>query len=225
MIYVLSGGSGKLFAVIAVTYPEGSICTCSDGTKTMKAKDTSGKALFNVPSAGTWTVSCTDGMNTDSQSVAITAAGQVENVELAYNLYLYKNGNEYTNITGGWNNRGYTWDSDALQGVTKNADSMVIRGVYNSYRGGVGTVKKVNTSGYSTLKAVGFTTEVYPNNALYLSASKDVLTGKTASVQFGATESEINIDLNSLQGDYYIAIVVDGDTQTPTTTVKKIWLE
>ena len=50
MIYVLSG-SPSLYAVIAVTYPSGSICTC--GGKA--AKDTSGFALFNVK-AGTYTV-------------------------------------------------------------------------------------------------------------------------------------------------------------------------
>ena len=50
MIYVMSG-SAPLYAIIAVTYPSGSICTC--GGK--KANDTSGYALFNVK-AGTYTV-------------------------------------------------------------------------------------------------------------------------------------------------------------------------
>lgn len=82
MIYVLSGGE-KIRSIIAVTYPEGSICTCSNGTKTLKARDTSGKALFNV-STGTWTVSCTDGSETASETVSITAEGQVKAVELSY---------------------------------------------------------------------------------------------------------------------------------------------
>ena len=85
------GSSGKLFAVIAVTYPEGSICTCSDGTKTMKAKDTSGKALFNV-TAGEWTVNCTDGTKTASKAVIIKTKGQVESVGLTYELVLFESG-------------------------------------------------------------------------------------------------------------------------------------
>ena len=72
----------RLRAVIAVTYPEGNICTCSNGTKTLKARDTNGKALFNV-TVGEWTVSCTDGSRTKSASVSITADGQSESVALS----------------------------------------------------------------------------------------------------------------------------------------------
>ena len=90
MIIPVSGG--KLFAVIAVTYPAGSTCTCVNGTKTYTAKDTSGQWIFRIPSAGTWTVTATDGTNTKTQEVSITAEGQVENVELKYALYLFKAG-------------------------------------------------------------------------------------------------------------------------------------
>ena len=89
---VIGGGSGgKLFSVIAATYPDGSVCTCTNGTKTLKAKDTSGKALFNV-TVGEWTVTATDGSSTTSQAVSITAEGQAESVTLLYGLYLFKSG-------------------------------------------------------------------------------------------------------------------------------------
>ena len=86
------GGSGKLYAVIAVTYPEGSVCTCSNGAKTLKAKDTTGRALFVIPYAGTWTVKAVKGSDSASKTVSITAEGQVETVELAYEFVLYDNG-------------------------------------------------------------------------------------------------------------------------------------
>lgn len=88
---VIGGGSGKLFAVIAVTYPEGSVCTCSNGTKTLTAKDTSGKALFNVV-VGEWTVTATDGSRTKSASVSITTEGQIESLTLAYRTDIIKAG-------------------------------------------------------------------------------------------------------------------------------------
>lgn len=78
------GGVGTPFAVIGVTYPEGSTCTCSDGTKTLTAKGTSGRAMFSVPTTGTWTVSYTNGTDTASEDVSITAKGQVETVVLTY---------------------------------------------------------------------------------------------------------------------------------------------
>ena len=88
MIYVLSGNP-SLYAVIVVTYPAGSICTC--GGKS--AKDTSGYALFNVK-AGTYTVEChtSDNSHSTSKSVTITTQGQGEKIELSYDLILYKNG-------------------------------------------------------------------------------------------------------------------------------------
>lgn len=87
-----TGGGGKLFAIIAVTYPEGSVCTCSNGAKTLKAKDTTGRALFVIPYAGTWTVKAVKGSDSASKTVSITAEGQVETVELAYEFVLYDNG-------------------------------------------------------------------------------------------------------------------------------------
>ena len=81
----------RLRAVIAVAYPEGSVCTCSNGAKTLKAKDTSGKALFNV-AVGEWTVTATDGSSTASHAISIKADGQIESVALSYETYYYNKG-------------------------------------------------------------------------------------------------------------------------------------
>lgn len=101
MIYVLSGGTGKLFAVIAVTYPVGSICTCGG----QAAKDTSGYALFPVK-AGTYTVEChtADNSKSKSTSVTVTASdkGKAKNVTLQYSLVLFDDGTDNTAVTGGW---------------------------------------------------------------------------------------------------------------------------
>ncbi len=72
------------YAIIGVTYPEGSVCTCTNGTRTITAKDTSGKALFVIPAAGTWTVKAVKGSQSASKAVSITAEGQVATVTLAY---------------------------------------------------------------------------------------------------------------------------------------------
>lgn len=87
-------------ATIAVTWPEGSWCSCSDGVTTLTAPDTSGAYSFTVPYAGTWTVSCTDGKLTSEKSVEITTEGQSEVLVLAYTLVLYENGNRNIEVTG-----------------------------------------------------------------------------------------------------------------------------
>lgn len=79
-------------ATINVTYPEGSTCTATDGTTTLTAPDTSGTWACVVPNAGTWTVTATNGEQTKSTTVSITAEGQVEKVMLSYELYLLKDG-------------------------------------------------------------------------------------------------------------------------------------
>lgn len=125
------GGTGKLFAAISVTYPEGSMLTCTDGKKTLKAKTTSGVWLFAIPYAATWTVTATDGTETATESVEITTEGQNVSVTLNYGNYLYKDGNEFTDITGGWVAIGKKSNSSSgiVAGeptVTRNADNIFI---------------------------------------------------------------------------------------------------
>lgn len=75
------GGSG--FAAICVTYPAGWTCTCTKGDTVLRATDTSGKVVFAVPSAGTWTVGITNGDEGNSTVVGITTANQTQNVTIS----------------------------------------------------------------------------------------------------------------------------------------------
>ena len=113
------GGGASSFAFIVATYPSGSTCTCTNGTKTITAKNTSGSFVFHIPSAGTWTVSCTNGTNTKSQSVSITAEGQSVSVTLTYRIYFYNRG-DIANSGG--------WGSNATSRTTFNADHIYIKG-------------------------------------------------------------------------------------------------
>ena len=81
---ISAGGSGQVYAAIGVIYPAGATCTCSYGGKTLTAKDTSGRALFLVPSAGQWLVKATNGGREVKDTVSITTQGQVASVTLAF---------------------------------------------------------------------------------------------------------------------------------------------
>ncbi len=104
-------------ATIAITYPAGSVCTCSKDSTTFTAPDTSGLWTCTVPSTGTWTVSCTDGTDSVSKTVDITTDRQSASVELLYAYILY---DAAKNIkTGGWTDKGYgnhtvTWGDTEL---------------------------------------------------------------------------------------------------------------
>ena len=85
MIGVSSGGGGgAAYAYISVTYPAGSVCTCVSGGTTLTAPDTSGAFVFEVPSAGSWVITATDGVDTATKTVTITSQYQIEFVGVYY---------------------------------------------------------------------------------------------------------------------------------------------
>ncbi len=114
-------------ATINITYPAGSTCTCSDGTTTLSAPDTSGTWACIVPNAGTWTAAATDGVENTSESVSITTDGQIVAIELSYLLWLYKSGNTYNAVTGGWSVAEHGSTGGSFDSVlTLNDDSMLL---------------------------------------------------------------------------------------------------
>ena len=97
-------GGGSAFAVIDVTYIAGAICTCSNGTRTMKAKDDSGHWLFVIPKAGVWTVTATYNGGSKSETVNVSESkAYMVNIS---ELILYYYGNTYDDVTGGWKSAG-----------------------------------------------------------------------------------------------------------------------
>ena len=62
-------------ARIAVNYPVGAVCTCSNGDETFTAPDTSGSHTFIVNSAGTWTITAATSDESKSTNVVILANG------------------------------------------------------------------------------------------------------------------------------------------------------
>ena len=71
-------------ASINVTYPSGATCTCSDGTTTLTATDTSGSFTFDLPNVGSWTVTATNSSGSRSKAVIITSARTSVNISIDY---------------------------------------------------------------------------------------------------------------------------------------------
>lgn len=100
------GGGTSPFAFIFATYPAGSVCTATDGSRVLKLKDTSGYGVFYPPNIGTWTVTATAGAKTASKTVEITKEGQSVSVELSFARYLIKDGQlqvEFATTGAMWN--------------------------------------------------------------------------------------------------------------------------
>jgi hypothetical protein len=138
-------------ATISVNYPSGSTCTCSDGTTTLTAPNTSGSCVFTVPNAGTWTVSCTNGTNTATTEASITSDGQSKSVELTYELYLFNNGDKCTSVTGGW-----TTKSGESISVSVGSSAITFTTSSGSGRGAAAyTTNKIDTSKYTKMVVTG----------------------------------------------------------------------
>ena len=225
MIYVLSGGT-SLFAVIAVTYPAGSICTC--GGKA--AKDTSGFALFNVK-AGTYTVECHTSDGNKSKSTSVTVAesdkGKCKNVTLSYATYYYNKGDKCTDVTGGWAKTG-TGGS-----LTFNTASMTL--VADSYQNATdaSTTNKVSLVNIKTLyfsvkSATTYGTQGYPRIGVATTNNPDSNDSSkwSASKTLSASSSftTVSIDVSSLTGSYYIVAGGRmGDSGSATIEIQAIW--
>lgn len=177
-------------ATINITYPAGSTCTCSEGTTTLSAPDTSGTWACIVPNAGTWTVSSTSGTETDSKAVTITTDGQSTSVELSYALFLFKP-NAPSDIIAG------EWEMPGNSTVAAEAE-LVVKSV-NNYNGGrdisARTKGQIDLTEYSTLQATckasgGSNTklEVYSGSSV------------VASTAIGTDLTTVTVDISALSG-------------------------
>ena len=177
-------------ATINITYPAGSTCTCSDGTTTLSAPDTSGTWACIVPNAGTWTVTSTSGKETDSKTVTITTDGQSISVELSYALFLFKP-NAPSDIIAG------EWEMPGNSTVTAEAE-LVVKSV-NNYNGkrdiSARTKGQIDLTEYSTLQAT-CKASGGSDTKLEVDSGSSVV----ASAAIGTSLTTVTVDISALSG-------------------------
>lgn len=218
-------------ATINITYPAGSTCTCSDGTTTLSAPDTSGTWACIVPNAGTWTAAATDGVENTSESVSITTDGQTVAVELSYYTYLFKPNTDTTNVTGGWQLNS--------NGSLDSAGDQLVATFTNAYNHGrafnVATINKIDFTEFTTLVATCKAADknnAAPRSATFAVASiqsgfnnAGTASTKIASTTFSNSTTTVTIDVSGISGSYYVTFVVElSNYNTGTLTVDEVKL-
>lgn len=216
-------------ATINITYPAGSTCTCTDGTTTLTAPDTSGTWACIVPNAGTWTATSTSGTETDSKAIAITTDGQNTSVELSYATYLYNLGDVCDTLTGGWqaigkynapiDNGGYMGSPSAVNGTASLDISL------GGSCGLVVTKNKIDLTGYQTLTFRGDVTTLGECSlAIWSSTTGDYMPSSVASAAISTTgvSVECSLDLSAITGSYYIGLALKN---TNDIAMKQLYLE
>lgn len=221
-------------ATINITYPAGSTCTCSDGTTTLSAPDTSGTWTCTVPNAGTWTVTSTSGTETDSKAVTITTDGQSVSVALSYFLWLYKDGDTCDAVSGGWSSPVWGHE-DFSKVVTFNESSMQIStevfGGSVAY-GHVFTNSVIDLSEISTLKfritGIGATSSGGNAFSFQLCVASEFPNKQTPSfpVSLSITKTGLfSVDVSSMNaGCVGVWITTRGYAKT-TMTISEVWGE
>lgn len=198
---VRRNNSRKLFAVISVTYPNGSTCICSNGSKTLTAKGTSGSYIFYVPEAGTWTVSCTDGTKTKSQNVVISTEYQSESVLLTYELYVYNRGVE-----------GVSLSTHHVGGgsVTKGTSNITIT-TYAEYgwttENGVYTTDPVDLTPYTKLTVRA---KRSGSHATYLRVKKNGTVISSKTISNSSSETDYELSVSELMDGYTVEVFAEG---------------
>ena len=193
-------------ATINITYPAGSTCTCSDGTTTLSAPDTSGTWACIVPNAGTWTVTSTSGAETDSKAVTITTDGQSTSVELSYALFLFKP-NAPSDIIAG------EWEIPGNGTVTAEAELTVksVNAYGNNRALSARTKGQIDLTEYSTLQAT-CKASGGSNTKLGVYSGSSVV----ASTAIGTDLTTVTVDISALSGLHSIGF---GGSHTAYLTI------
>lgn len=231
-----AGGAGNGFAAISVTYPVGAVCTCSNGSRTLKAKDTSGKFMFSVPRNGTWTITAASDVQTASKTVDVSQYG-VYSAVLDFELVLSEAGTDYKPFTALAKKTSSGAQATATKPtVTKNATNVTVSltvtkcGIYYC-------TEKIDFSAFTKLVATGsfynstsaigrLNLRIWSSIGTY--ANDNVIAdgrvaGKTTETQLeiplsdlvaaGTTEGYVGFLINTLEGG------------TSTVRIDKLWFE
>lgn len=236
MIYVLGGGI-KAFAVIKVTYPSGSTCTCTNNEKTLVAKDTGGSWMFLLPSGGNWSVTChtQDGSKTTTQTITDIKQYSVHSITLAYSWYLIQNGklvNDFKFTSTLISNRTLNQvDATDTAGIAVRRFSNTAAG----YPGGIATSSMVDVTPYSfahldySIKTMTSTnkpgcilTKTLNASDLSKAISQSLATGYNESTARG----RVDINIQNINEACYLGVYVTATSAAINSIdVYNFWLE
>lgn len=205
-------------ATINITYPSGSVCTVTDGVTTLSAPNTSGSWTCVVPNTGTWTAVLDSGLR---ESVTITQNGQTTAIE---HWFLYNNGNERTDVTGGWTAKGMLTNSGAdshmeamAPTVAKNTTSVKLSIAYKTdnskYRNGIYCInRKIDLTNLHTLSVTVGDVDYYQDTSVSLTVLSTLGTyfdnNKIANkgIATGLAKKTVELDVSGISGEQYICL-------------------
>lgn len=175
-------------ATINIAYPAGLACTVTDGVTTLNAPDTSGTWDCVVTEAGEWTVKLSTGF---AEKVTVGASGESHTVN---KWYVYKDGDQYTDLTGGWVKQSGT----ASITFGDNMITIDSKTSTNQPKGKVHTTNSLNLSGFTSLKA-NITIKQYNATVSFASAGVHNSSGKDLASTSTKSDAIVSVDISSIE--------------------------
>lgn len=155
----------------------------------------------------------------------VTAKTYKNGAWVSWGLILYAPGNTCDDVTGGWSDEGYAYDSDSPAGGGTVASTYLQAKYGSSYEGCIGTSNKIDLTNYNTLYVDGYTTKAASTSDVFVSSNKKyILDTLAARGDLPTTRKTIAIDISSLTGKYAISFGASY-SGAATSRVYNIWLE
>ena len=228
-VFNMVGGGGKNISSIVITGLKSTdTITCTKDGKSYTATWDSTAQYWEIVGLplGTFTVTATNGTKNKTETVLIDIAG-VYKVEMSFELWLYKDGNPYSDITGGWQ----CWVASP-GGTSELLDTSIhIASSANNQAQETSTKVKIDLANFSNVKAeVQIAAQMMAQfcelglricNDVNTSTSTDpYLVRKEVATDIGT--HIITVDISDLNGEYYI--VLEG-YYVGSAYIYKVWLE
>lgn len=228
------GGSGLYASIFVTGLSETDIVSASKDGKTVQGvwvegSSTSGFLIAPIKSFGTWTVTATNGTKSDTQNVLVDVATEFE-IEMGYKLWLYRDGDECENATGGY--KDYWFSSSWAKGNTavRNADNIFMQassGTSDGYSCGIATNNLISFSGYTKL-CILVDSNADSSNELFMvlnsAASSYENTNKAGEYlhKTAVTYGVVEMDISSYQNSYQVSILT---IRNEYCRLYRMWLE
>lgn len=180
-----------------------------------------GHMIKPIRDFGTWTVTATDGIDTYTQDVLVDVITEYE-IEITKKLYLYRDGDECVDVTGGWTgvsaNQVYAYKRDTYMEISTSSSNGEALLETNNI---------INLTRYSTLHILYDRTQT--NYKVRMCITTDKQTTGTITTGTIITENhfpktivtgaEMELNVSSVESGY---IVINGDN---SAKFYKVWLE
>ena len=230
---IVLGAGGETASIFVTGLSETDTITATNGSDTKigvwTTKDSvSGFLIDKIKEYSTWTVVATNITDTISETVLVDSASEYS-IEMRYPQYLYRDGNYYTEITGGFYSNTSWWNTTNRGTATKNANNSITIACPNNYYFICYTTRnKIDVSNFSTLNLNVLSASWFGTGyrGMYLvSNPNDDSTSVVERVNFDATGIH-TMNVSNITGSYYVALYGNSqDSGACSMAFDKLWLE